>query len=321
MPLRLLVTGADGFVGSALCPALSRWGHVVRRAVRRAPAAHAENTVAVGDIGPQTDWSAALSDVHVVVHLAGRAHVMREHSHPQAAQQAYHATNVAGTERLTRCAAAAGVRRLVFVSSIKVNGEATTDAPFRESDSPRPEDDYGRSKWEAEQRLARIAAETGLEHVVVRPPLVYGPGVKGNLARLMQVIDRGWPLPLEGIDNRRSMIGLSNLVQALTLCAEHPDAAGQTFLVRDGRDLSTPDLIRMLAAALERPARLLPVPVGALRILARITGSGALNRLTGSLRIDDERIRTRLNWRPDVSVEAEIAAMVAAYRTAGSSST
>jgi len=311
--LNVLVTGADGFVGRALSQALTTAGHRVRRAVRTLPGAASPDTIAVGDIGGSPDWTSALAGIEVVVHLAGRAHVMREEATVDPAA-AYRRTNVTGTEQLARAAAAAGVRRLVFVSSIKVNGEATRDAPFRKTDPPRPEDDYGRSKWEAEQTLAAIARETGLQVVVVRPPLIYGPGVKGNVARLMRIVARGLPLPLGSIDNRRSMIGLGNLCSALRACVEHPAAAGETFLVSDGKDVSTPELVRMLAAGLGTRARLLPVPQALLRLGAAVSGSGALSRLVGSLSVDSSHIRARLAWRPEKSMAQEIADMVEAWR-------
>jgi len=313
--LNILVTGADGFVGRALCPVLAAAGHRVRRAVRALSSTQPNDadTVAVGDIGLKRDWASALADIEVVVHVAGRAHVMRESGATDPAA-AYRQTNVAGTEQLARAAAAAGVRRLVFVSSVKVNGEATGNSPFRETDPPRPEDDYGRSKWEAEQVLAQISRETGLQVVIVRPPLIYGPGVKGNIARLMRALERGIPLPLGGITNCRSLIGLGNLSTALLACVEHPRAAGETFLVGDGSDLSTPGLVRALAQALGCPSRLVVVPARMLRFIARVTRSDALARLTGSLAIDSAHIREQLGWRPLITVEEEIGAMVRAYR-------
>jgi nucleoside-diphosphate-sugar epimerase len=310
---RVLVTGASGFVGAALCPALARAGHRVRRALRRAEPGSGDDTVTVADIGLAFDWSSVLTGIDTIVHLAGRAHVMRESGSLADPYGAYRQTNVVGTEALARAAVAAGVRRLVFASSIKVNGESTASRPFRESDPPAPEDDYGRSKREAEERLRAIASESGLEVVIVRPPLVYGPGVKGNIARLIQIIDRGIPLPLGAIDNRRSLIGLTNLTHALRLCVEHEAAAGETFLVADDEGVSTPALIRAIANALRRPARLLRVPTRILEAAAGITGSGALARLIGSLEVDSRRIRERLGWRPAVSMQDEIAAMVHAY--------
>lgn len=316
MALSVLVTGADGFVGSALCPALERAGHRVRRAVRRIRAHAAHDTIAVGNIDSSTDWSKALTDIDAIIHLAGRAHVMHETLTVEAVRAAYFSINAAGTEALARAAAVAGARRIVFVSSIKVNGEGTSGTPYRESDAPQPLDDYGRSKLDAERRLAAIGGETGIEHVVVRPPLVYGPGVKGNLARLIDIVARGIPLPFGAIDNLRSLVGVTNLASALQACVEHPAAAGKTFLVSDGRDVSTADLVRMIADALHRPARLLPVPAAWLRGLAALTGSGALARLTGSLQIDASAIRACTGWKPPVPMEDEILRMTAAAASA-----
>lgn len=312
--MKALVTGADGFVGRALCATLTAAGHDVRRAVRNLSVPSAD-AIAVGDIGSQPDWRTALDGVEVIVHLAGRAHVMREASSVADPYVLYCQTNVVGTEQLARTAVTLGVRRLVFASSIKVNGESTTDRPYRENDPPAPEDDYGRSKQEAEDVLRSIGADTGLEVVIVRMPLVYGPGVKGNVARLVQVIDRGIPLPLGSIHNRRSLIGLTNLTHALRFCVEHEAAAGETFLVADDDSVSTPALLRAIADALHRPARLLPVPARMLEAAARITGSGALARLVGSLQVDSRRIRERLGLHPAVSMQEEIAAMVHAYRS------
>ncbi len=204
----VLVTGANGFIGRALCDVLAASGRRVRKAVRM-PVPGLPDAVAVGDIGPDTDWRTALEGVSGVVHLAARTHVLRETATDPLAE--YRNINVAGTERLARSAAAGGVRRLVFVSSVKVNGERTEERPFTEDGAPRPDDAYGVSKWEAEQALSRIAAETGLEVVVLRPPLVYGPGVKGNFLRLMNLVARGVPLPFGAVDNRRSFIYTGNL--------------------------------------------------------------------------------------------------------------
>lgn len=219
------------------------------------------------------------------------------------ALDAYRTVNVAGTEKLARDAAAAGVRRLAFLSSIKVNGERTTDGPFTEDDMPRPEDAYGISKWEAEQSLWKIAADTGLEVVVLRAPLVYGSGVKGNFLRLMNLIARGCPLPLASVHNKRSLVYLGNLVDVLIAAAQAPAAAGHTYLVSDGEDMSTPALIRGIAKALDVPPRLFPVPVPLLRAGGALLGRGGeAARLTGSLQIDSSKIRRELGWRSPFSV-------------------
>lgn len=305
--MRIMVTGAGGFVGAALVPLLRGRGDDVVLAVRRE---HGTGQVPVGDVGPGTDWRPALHGVETVIHLANRAHVMNETEADPLAL--FRRVNVEGSAGLAEQAARAGVRRLVFVSSIKVNGEATVPGrPFTADDVPAPEDTYGLSKYEAEQALAGIAARTGLELVVVRPPLVYGPGVKGNLRSLMNVVARGVPLPFGLIGNRRSLIGSGNLCDLLAVCARSPAAAGRTFLARDGEDLSTPELVRRMARALGRPARLLPIPVGLLRLAGLLSGrSGAVGRLLGSLEVDDAATRTTLDWHPPFSVDQGLSAMV-----------
>jgi nucleoside-diphosphate-sugar epimerase len=297
----VLVTGASGFVGLRLCVRLAAEGYRVRAALRHrsaelAAVAPAAEIVTVGAIGADTDWRESLEDVDTVVHLAARAHVMRDTASDPLAE--YRRVNVSGSAALAQAAAAAGASRLVYMSSIKVNGEATIHSPFRESDAPAPLDAYGRSKWEAEQGLGRIAAQTGLGLTVLRPPLIYGPGVKGNVARLLGWIARGRPLPLGSIDNRRSLIYLENLIDAILAVMRHP-APGRLYLVSDARDLSTPQLIRALARGLGRPPRLFSVPPSLLRLAGACTGQrDAVDRLLGSLQIDASRITAELGWRP-----------------------
>jgi nucleoside-diphosphate-sugar epimerase len=321
--MRVLVTGASGFIGEALCSALVKSGYAVRRAVRAgasndksqhscvadgapdAPAAESRNrveTIAIGAIGPETDWTKALTGIETVMHLAARVHVLKERSSNPLAE--FRRVNAAGTERLARMAVSAGVKRLVYVSSIKVNGECTHESPFTETDAPDPEDAYGLSKLEAEEALRKIADETGLELVIVRPPLVYGPGVGGNFLRMMAWINRGLPLPLGSIHNSRSLIYLGNLVDALTTCVIHPRAVGKIFLVSDGEDVSTPDLIRRLAQAMGRRARLVSFPPGLLGVAGVLTRKSAeVERLVGSLRIDSSTIRRELQWTPSFSMD------------------
>jgi len=317
---RILVTGADGFIGKALCGSLKQRGYAIRQVVRAAGpvasgAGGSGDTVAVGDIDARTDWSRALSSVNVVIHLAARVHVMQEKAVDPLSE--FRRVNVGGTEHLARSAAAAGVKRLVYVSSIKVNGEATAGGQkFAESDAPAPQDPYGISKHEAEQALHRVARETGLEVVVVRPPLVYGPEVKGNFIQMLAALRRGIPLPLASVNNRRSLIYVGNLVDALIASATHPAAAGQTYLVSDGEDVSTPDLLRSLASAAGQHERLFRCPPLLLRILARFAGKEAqADRLLGSLRVESGKIRCELNWTPPYTLQQGLQATAAWYRT------
>jgi UDP-glucose 4-epimerase len=312
----VLVTGASGFVGLRLCARLAAAGHRVKAAVRSensvlAALAPGVSVVRVGNIGADTDWREALDGVDIVVHLAARAHVMRDAASNPLAE--YRRVNVAGSECLARAAATAGAHRLIYLSSIKVNGEATIEAPFRESDAPAPLDAYGRSKWEAEQVLSKIAAETGLGLTILRPPLIYGPGVKGNLARLLRWIDRGLPLPFASVVNRRSLIYVENLIDAVLAAMLHP-APGRTYLVSDAYDLSTPQLIRALARGLDQPPRLLAVPPSLLRLAGACTGQrDAVGRLVGSLQIDASRIATELGWRPGHDPEQGLILTAKAY--------
>ncbi len=314
--MKILVTGANGFVGSALCAALLRDGFGVRAALRNAgragSAAAPVECVAVGAVGPDTNWSAALSGIDVVVHLAARAHVFEQRGSDPTAE--FERVNHLATAALAQQAVAAGVRRLVFTSSIKINGEVTTARPFLESDPPGPCDAYGVAKWNAEQALNRLAAESALEVAILRPPLVYGTGVKGNLLQLMHAIARGVPLPFASIDNRRSLLGLDNLVAAITLCITHSAGAGRTYLVSDGEDVSTPQLIRLIANAMGKPARLLSCPVSLMRLAGRLTGKdAAVMRLTSSLQVDSGRIRREMGWQPVAPVAAGLARMARWY--------
>ena len=304
----IAVTGAAGFVGCALVKALSARGLPVRGLIRTrnslSCSSHSnfENFI-VGDIHARTDWSHSLRDVDCVIHCAARAHILREvASNPLAA---YRIVNVAGTRHLAEQAAALGVKRLVYLSSVKVHGEKTeAGSRFARDDKPMPEDAYGVSKWEAEQALREVSARTGLEIVIVRPPLVYGPGVKGNFRRLLGLAASGAPLPFGAVCNRRSLAGLANLVDLLIRCVDHPAAAGQTLLVSDDHDLSTPALIRGLRRALGKSPRLLPVPPSILRLVGRITGKAAeVERLIGSLQVDITHTREVLGWTPPVSVD------------------
>jgi len=296
----LLITGATGFVGSRLHEAAVRENIWVRRALRRR---NGIDGVVVGDLGPCNDWSDALEGVEVVVHLAARVHIAADAAVDPMAE--FRRVNVDGTVNLAKQAALAGSRRLVFVSSIKVNGEGTgLGKPFTTADAPGPRGPYAVSKFEAEQALRRVEKETGLEVVIIRPPLVYGPGVKANFLRLMRAVRKGVPLPFGRVRNKRSLVAVDNLVDLIMTCIDHPAAAGRTFLVSDGEDLSTPGLIRKLARAMGRPARLLPVPPALLRLGGRAVGKMAeVERLIGSLQVDAGHTRKMLGWRPPVSVD------------------
>jgi nucleoside-diphosphate-sugar epimerase len=302
--MKILVTGASGFVGRPLCMEIPKRGYQVRAAIRtHGQMSSAGETVAVGAINGETDWSSALNGVDAVIHLAARVHVMKDKTADPLAE--FLKVNLYGTSNLAQQAANAGVKRFVYVSSVKVNGEQTTvNRPFTESDEPDPQDPYAVSKWRTEQDLQRIAKETGLEVVIVRPPLVYGPGVKGNFVRLLGAIERGMPLPLAGANNLRSLVYVGNLVDALIACATHPAAAGQTYLVSDGDDVSTAMLVDMIARSLGRNNRAFHFPSGLLRVAATMLGRAEqMDRLFGTLRVKDEKLRRELAWTAPFTLE------------------
>lgn len=300
---RVLVTGATGFIGSALVCALAQQGVVVTAATRR-PAASASPSVrnmVVGALSANTHWAQALAGQTTVVHCAARAHVMQEAATDPKAL--YREVNVLATLHLARQAVAAGVRRFIFISTIKVNGERTGPGqPFTACAKPGPQDAYAETKCEAEQGLQALAAETGLELVIIRPPLVYGPGVKGNFLALLQLVKTGVPLPFGRVDNRRSMVALPNLLSLIGCCVDHPAASGQVFLVKDGQDFSTTELLRALARALGRPSRLFPVPQKILYLSACMIGQRLrARRFLQCLQVDDSATRERLNWAPPLT--------------------
>ncbi|MEW8027581.1 MAG: NAD-dependent epimerase/dehydratase family protein [Candidatus Thiodiazotropha sp.] len=308
----VLVTGANGFVGKHLCRYMISSGYGVRAALRQQlPHWPLCEQVAVGEIDGATDWSGALDGMDTVIHLAARVHVMQEfESDPLAA---FRRVNVAGSAALARQAAEAGVKRMIYLSSVKVNGERTHGIPYRADDQPSPEDAYGISKWEAEQALTGIAEQTQLELVIVRPVLVYGAGVKGNFQRLMALLRRDAPLPLGGISNHRSFLSVQNLLDFLHCCIDHPHAAGEVFLAADGEDLSTPELIRKLAHAMNRRARLFPVPLALLRLGGWLTGrTSMIARLTEDLQVDLSKNRERLGWTPVMEMDRALLEMVSA---------
>ena len=301
----ILVTGANGFVGKAFADRFSLNPRRTRLATRNL--SHFKGgieTCAVGDIGSNTDWTEALVDVSVVVHTAARVHVVDDDAADPITS--YRQVNVAGTLNLARQAAEVGVRRFLFVSSIKVNGEATElGHPFTASDVPAPQDPYGISKMEAEQGLLEISAQTGMEVVIIRPPLIYGHGVKANFASMMRWLERGIPLPLGGVTtNQRSLVYVENLVDLISVCVDHPKAANQTFLVSDGADVSTTTLLRKMSNALGRPARLVNISPTIIKLTARLIGKpGITDRLCGSLQVDITKTKELLGWKPKFSID------------------
>jgi len=298
---RILITGANGFIGRNLCVYLKEKGYcvlgAVRNNVRDVPGV--DEYILVGDINESTDWQEALAGVDVVVHLAGRVHIMRDSAVEPV--EAFRKVNVLGTERLAQMAANAGARRFIFISSVKVNGK----------------DAYGVSKMEAEQVLASVAAETELEVVILRLPLVYGPGVKANFKSLIKLSGSGLPLPFKGVNNRRSFLYVGNLVDAIVTCIQHPKAAGETFLLSDGQDVSTPDLIKMIACAMNKKAILFSLHPGILKALCKIVGKAEeLEKLTGTLLVDSSKIRNLLGWKPPWTLEEGIMRTIKGFRVA-----
>jgi nucleoside-diphosphate-sugar epimerase len=312
----VLVTGTNGFIGRALCTELARQKYSVRGVVRDLSCWDGGGCeiVKVAGINAATEWADAMKAVDTVIHLAARVHVMKDTSVNPLAE--FLRVNLYGTSNLAQQAARVGVKRLVYVSSVKVNGEQTPETQsFAESDEPNPQDPYAISKWRAEQDLHRIAHETGLEVVIVRPPLVYGPAVKGNFIRLLAAINKGIPLPLAGAHNLRSLVYVGNLVDALIACATHHAAAGQTYLVSDGKDVSTAMLVGKIAHALKRKSRAFYFPPDILRAVAAVVGRAEqVDRLFGSLRVSDEKIRSELGWVPPYTLEQGLRATAEWYR-------
>ncbi|MCL4310765.1 MAG: SDR family oxidoreductase [Actinomycetota bacterium] len=299
----VLITGANGFLGRHLCAEMYQQGWRVKAATRSVdPLIAGAEPVMVGSIDGGINWADALSGVDAVVHLAARVHVIRDDATNPLAE--FRAVNVGGTLNLARQAVKAGVRRFLFLSSIGVNGHATQGVPFDESSEPAPHSEYSVSKYEAEQGLQEIAAKSVMEIIIIRAPLVYGPSAPGNFAKLINFTSKSYPLPLGAIRNRRSFVSTYNLLDFIVTCLDHPAAANQTFLVSDGEDLSTTELLRRLAAALNVPTRLLPVPQKLLEAGFKIVGKSVLaQRLCGSLQVDITKARTMLDWNPPVSVD------------------
>ena len=308
--MKVLITGANGLVGRALCSVLDQTEGQVVRAVRTSITPW---EIPVGDLNKSTDWSEALGqNTDVVVHLAGQVPLTDNAS--RVPNDRYTEVNTLGTANLARQCAQHGVKRFIFVSTVKVLGEGKSE-PYRDTDLAVPADAYAISKWDAEQALWQVAAETGMEVVMLRPPIAYGPGVKGNFLRLIQAIDKRRPLPLGGIHNQRSLIYLGNLVDVIRLCVTHPNAAGKAFLVSDGDDVSTPELVRRIAASLERRPFLLSVPVSWMRWAGRVLGKqAAVDRLLGSLCVDITPLREELGWTPPYTMQEGLEATAQWYR-------
>lgn len=299
----VLITGSGGFIGHRLGATLARHGHRVRRAVRsRRISSPVDDVFVVGDIDADTDWRAALDGVEVVVHLAARAHVLRDAAHDPLA--AFRRVNVAGTLNLAHQAVAARARRLVLLSSIGVNGAATHHRPFAPADPPAPHSPYALSKHEAEMGLKQVAHKTGLQVVVIRPPLVFGPHAPGNFGQLVRCLRTGLPLPLGAVNNRRSFVAIDNLVDLIETCTWHENAVGRTLFVSDGDDMSTPDLLRRLSRAMGKPVHLLPIPPGLLLACASLLGRKTMaQQLCGSLQVDISETRHLLGWSPPLTVD------------------
>lgn len=301
---KILVTGGNGFVGKALCKTLLKSGYALTAPLRGENRPNLDqriNPVIVGSIDGKTNWSGVINDIDIIIHLAARTHVVNEKDAD--ALHLYRQINVEGTKKLALEAAKAGIKRFVYLSSVKVNGEGK-DNPYTEADLPHPQDSYSITKLEGEKQLRRIAKQSGMEVVVIRPPLVYGPGVKANFLKLFQVVDHKVPLPLANVKNLRSFIYRDNLVDIIITSMLHPDAAGQTYLVSDDRDLSTPELIQMIAFALNKPTRLYPFPQRLLHLAGNLLRKvDAVHRLLGSLTVDIAKIKKDLKWTPPFSVE------------------
>jgi nucleoside-diphosphate-sugar epimerase len=303
---KVLVTGANGFIGAALTHKLCENGYDVRGIVRFKKRLLNRNRrleiFTIGEINDDTNWNDALKGIDVVIHLASLVHKPIDVSINSLAD--YRRVNTMGTQKLAEMSAGAGARRLIFMSTVKVSGERTIGTAFTENHLAQPQGPYAVSKWESEQALHNISDATGLEIVILRSPLVYGQGVKANFLRLLDMVNRNIPLPLSMVSNKRSMIYIGNLLDAIIRCIEHPDAVNKTFLVSDGQDVSTPELIRMIAGAMGKKARLFPCPAPLLKMIGKVAGkSDEIERLTGSLQIDTAKIRRELSWTPPFTME------------------
>ena len=312
--MKILVTGANGFIGTQLSETLAKSGHQVRNTARSiAPNNPITSEMITCDLESADNLDHLTTGCDAIVHLAGRAHVMSDD--PATSESLYLSANVDVTKRLAQSAARTGVKRMILMSSVKVNGESTTiDSPFTSQDTPNPQDPYGRSKTQAEQTLWDVASTSGLEGVVIRPPLVYGPGVRANFASLIGIVDRGIPLPLGSIRNKRSFVSVDNLIDCIATTLQTPNAGGQTFLVSDGQDLSTPELIRAIASSLHKSPMLIPIPTALLKLAATTAGKrNAYDRLCGSLTVDIALTKQKLSWTPPFTVQDSLQRTVDAF--------
>jgi len=315
--MKVLLTGATGFVGSAVAKQFAEQENTQVLAAVRQKCGDLPDRIeqlVVGELTSDTDYGDMFDGLDVVVHCAARVHVMNDDVTDPLEE--FRKVNVEGTLNLASQAAKAGVKRFVFISSIKVNGEVTSNhTPFTPDDSYIPTDPYGLSKWEAEQGLGVLAEETGLEVVIIRPPLIYGVGVKANFLKMIETVQKGIPLPLGAVYNKRSLVALDNLVNFIVLCTHHPRAANQIFLISDGEDVSTTELLQKVGKVLGKPARLIPVPVPFMRFAAKLVGKEAVtNRLFASLQVDSSKARELLGWQPVISMDEQLKKMVEAYK-------
>jgi len=312
---KILITGSTGFVGQKLCKKLISANYSIREAVR----SNSEKQLGikeifnVGEIDKSTNWSASLQDIDCVIHCAARAHVMNENKLDTLAT--YRKVNVDGTRNLAEQCAKAGVKRLIFLSSIKVNGEKTkVSFSFRHDDNPKPEDAYGISKWEAELALQKVSKKYGIEIVIIRAPLVYGPNVKGNFLKLINIAARRIPLPISRVNNVRSFVGVENLIDLISCCIKHPAAAGKIFLVSDNKDMSTPELLKKIGKAMGKCQYFIPLPVSILQFLGAIIGkSSEIERLVSNLQVDCNNTFEVLGWRPPVNSDDAITETIKWY--------
>lgn len=309
----ILITGANGFLGQALVKSLSiNENYNLTKVVRKIDNRSDDSYLAVGDINANTKFVNALKNIDVVIHLAARAHVMHDNSSNP--YDEYKSINVDGTLNLAKQALINNVKRFIYLSSIKVNGESTNNDPFTEISTPKPEDDYGKTKLEAEVGLINLFKNTNTELVIIRPPLIYGPGVKGNFANLIKLAQTKMPLPFGSINNRRSFIYIDNLIDFISYCIESENAANQIFLISDDSDLSLKELIKLLRLELNKPPLLIPVPIFIFKIMGKVTGKTAVvNRLTGNLQINMNKAKSVLSWKPPFSTKQGLAKTIQSY--------